>query len=51
MNNVGAFWIALALCAGLFDVASAIRHANVSVNFAAPMQIVTKPSEANDGAR
>ncbi|MDT3668990.1 MAG: hypothetical protein ROZ37_01505 [Aromatoleum sp.] len=48
MNNVGAFLIALALVAGLFDIASAIRHANVSVNFTVPMRITT---EADDGAR
>lgn len=48
MNNVGAFLIALALVAGLADVASAIRHANVSVHFTAPMRITT---EAGDGSR
>ncbi|MCC4116365.1 hypothetical protein LLG90_13475 [Aromatoleum toluclasticum] len=48
MNNVGAVILALAIAVGFSDVASAIRHANVSINFTAPMRITT---EANNGAR
>lgn len=52
MGNLGAFYIALALAFGLSDVASAIRHANISVHFTAPMVVTTtSPTGADDGPR
>lgn len=50
MSDFGAFLIAIAIAFGLYDVASAIRHANITMNFSAPMQITTA-SEADDGPR